>query len=403
MGGNASPELISAGLFSTFNNHFYIHATCNLFKLLILMALKTIFKDLRVIELANILAGPAVGMFFAELGAQVLKIENKTTEGDLTRQWKLASEDPTSSVSAYYASVNLRKEIRMIDLGDPAEREEVYNLIRDADVVISNFLPQVAERLGMTHQKFRQLNPRIIVGSVTAYGEDDPRPGFDLVLQAESGFMSMNGTTLSGPLKMPVALIDLLAAHQLKEGLLLALIQRQQSGVGCTVSVSLLDAAITSLANQASNYLTAGFIPGLSGSLHPNIAPYGEILRSRDGKDIVLAVGNDKQFEALCKVLEIQVIASDVRFSSNRLRIENRSVLGEYLATAASAIDSGVLLDQLSRSGVPSGMIKTIDEVFKDPHSQQLILEEKREGVLLRGVSTLAFREMAGLSTENTD
>jgi crotonobetainyl-CoA:carnitine CoA-transferase CaiB-like acyl-CoA transferase len=354
--------------------------------------MNTIFKNLKVIELANVLAGPATGMFFAELGASVVKIENKTTGGDLTRKWKVKEEEPGASVSAYYASVNWGKEVRMLDLTQAPEREEVYQLIAEADIVITNFREGENSRLGMTYEHFRRLNKRIIHGHINAYESGDKRAGFDLVLQAEAGFMYMNGSVESGPLKMPVALIDILASHQLKEGLLLALLRRNETGEGMFVSVSLYEAAIASLANQAANYLNTGSIPGQSGSLHPNIAPYGETIVSRDKKQIVLAIGTDKQFASLCRILNLPDLADNPRFASNSSRIRNRLELSLLLSEASKELDVADLLQQFEDGMVPAGMISTMEEVFSKPAAQAMVLNEIREKVEWKCVSTLAFK-----------
>ncbi|MBA3706968.1 MAG: CoA transferase, partial [Bacteroidetes bacterium] len=173
--------------------------------------MNTFFKELKIIELANVLAGPAVGMFFSELGAEVIKIENKSTNGDVTRTWKLASENKDSTVSAYYASVNWNKKKLFIDLNKNEERQQVYGLIKNADIVISNFKPGDDVKLGMDYEKIKEINPSIVYAHLTGFGEADPRIAYDIVLQAETGFMYMNGISTEKPLKMPVALIDVLA------------------------------------------------------------------------------------------------------------------------------------------------------------------------------------------------
>ncbi|MCX6296683.1 MAG: CoA transferase, partial [Bacteroidetes bacterium] len=215
--------------------------------------MNTIFKDLKVIELANVLAGPAVGMFFAELGAQVIKIENKSTNGDVTRSWKIAKEDQKINSSAYYASVNWNKKSMFLDLKDASDKSKIIELIKEADIVISNYKKGDDIKLGMDFETLKKTNPTLIYAHISGFGEENSRTAFDIVLQAETGFMFMNGTKESGPIKMPVALIDILAAHQLKEGVLVALIKRMQTGNGSKVSVSLYDSAIASLANQATN------------------------------------------------------------------------------------------------------------------------------------------------------
>ena len=267
-----------------------------------------LFKNLKVVELASVLAGPAVGMFFAELGAEVIKIENATTGGDVTRKWKLPTESPNASQSAYYSSVNWNKQTIFADLTTETDQTKIHDLIKTADIIISNFNHQSAQKLKMDYDTLQKINPKLIFAQLTAYGENDDTPAFDVVLQAEAGFMYMNGEAEREAVKMPVALIDLLAAHQLKEGILVALLQRQQTGKGSFVTASLVESAISSLANQATNWLMGNHIPQRMGTMHPNIAPYGDVFYTADDKPIVLAVGTERQFENLCAVLNISEI-----------------------------------------------------------------------------------------------
>jgi len=217
------------------------------------------FKDLMVVELASVLAGPDVGMFFAEMGARVIKIENKTTNGDVTRQWRTASEKSNQeNISAYFSSVNWNKEHLFLDLKQANDKKQVTDLLKDASIVIANFKPGDAEKFSLDYHSIKQINPTIIYGEINGFGEADNRVAYDVVLQAETGFMAMNGTASSGPLKMPLAMIDVLAAHQLKEGILVALLNKTQSGKGAYVQVALYDAALSSLKNQATNWLMNG-------------------------------------------------------------------------------------------------------------------------------------------------
>ena len=231
--------------------------------------------DLRIIETAAVLAGPAVGLFFAELGAQVIKIENRRTGGDVTRRWKLPEEDPTSTVSAYFSSVNWGKEHLMMDLRDPEERIRFDALIEGADVLITNHLAADAEKLGLQRERISDLNPRLIHAHIKGFADQPERPAFDVVLQGETGYIGMTGTDPEHMAKLPIAMIDVLAAHQLKEGILIALLQRASTGKGAYVEVSLEEAALTGLVNQASNHLMTGAVARPMGTLHPNIAPYG--------------------------------------------------------------------------------------------------------------------------------
>ncbi len=333
-------------------------------------------KPLQVVELAGVLAGPAVGLFFAELGATVIKVENPRTGGDITRGWRLASEPPAPTLSAYYCAVNWRKQVVWADLEQTDDRDRVRQLIQTADIVISNFKQSAALRMGMDYPTLRELNPQLIFAHLSGYGATDDTPAFDVVLQAETGFMYMNGAAEGAPTKMPVALIDILAAHQLKAGILLALLHRATHGRGGEVRVSLQDAALASLANQATNYLMANHIPQRAGSLHPNIAPYGESFSTADGVAIVLAVGNEKQFGQLCGCLDAPLIANDPRFATNTLRLTHRAALQTALAQAFAQKKAATLLPILKTNGVPCGAINDMATVMATDAAQRLILEE---------------------------
>lgn len=346
-----------------------------------------IFKDLKVIELASVLAGPAVGMFFAELGAKVIKIENATTGGDMTRKWKLPTEDKDNPISAYYASVNWNKEVLMLNLKTQEDQAKVHKLIKGADVVIANYKPGQAEKLNMDQLTLRLLNPKLIYAHLSGFGQDSSRTAFDVVVQAEAGFMSMNGQPNDPPTKMPVALMDVLAAHQLKEGILSALYQREKTGKGSFITASLFDSAVASLANQASNWLMAKHNPSRIGSLHPNIAPYGEIITTSDDQQIVLAIGTENQFQKLCKVLGIPVLANDIRFSNNSNRVINRKVLLSELQKIVKTIDSKELIGLFLTNDIPAGSINDMQSLFQNPKAQNLILTESKT----KRVSTAIF------------
>ncbi len=350
-----------------------------------------VFKDLVVVELASVLAGPAVGLFFRELGAKVIKIENKVTGGDVTRRWKLPSENPDLPYSSYYCSVNWKKDTHFLDLTQEEDVQVASEFISNADIVISNFRPVSARKLGMSYEQLKAINPGLIFGLITGYGADNPLPAFDVVMQAETGFLYMCGAAGGPSVKMPVALIDLLAAHQLKEGILTALIQKMKTGKGGCVSVSLYDAAVASLANQATNWLMAGHIPEKMGTQHPNIAPYGDIFLTNDGKEVVLAVGTDRQFQMLCKVIGAESLGSQAAFASNAARVQNRHALVAHLKEAFGTVDADVL-ERLKAAGVPCAEIKNMKQVFETKMAQDLILEEKKGNELItKRVKTVVF------------
>lgn len=351
-----------------------------------------IFKNLKVIELSTVLAGPLVGTFFSELGAEVIKIENSKTGGDVTRSWKLSGENPKQSISAYYAAANYGKTSLLRDLKDESDYQEILSLVKKADIVLANFKPGDAITLRLDFETLIEINPKLVYGEIKGFSDHNPRVAYDVVLQAETGYMSMNGEPDSPPLKMPLAFIDILTAHQLKEGILCALLQRSTDGLGRKIEVSLYDSAIASLANQASNWLMNGKVPQRMGSLHPNIAPYGETFMCSDDKWIVLAIGSDQQFEKLSTVLEMPELRLDPRFNTNANRVRHRQALssilnGKFLKKPLSEWAS-LLLEQ----HIPFGQVKDLQSVFEEDQAKKLILEQDIEGVSSRRVKTVAFK-----------
>lgn len=355
--------------------------------------MKTDFSHLKVVELAGVLAGPSVGLFFAELGAEVVKIENSKTGGDVTRSWKLPSEDKSSAVSAYFSSVNWNKKSVFMDLTLPKDRRHLDELIHAADILIVNFKKGGAEKFKLDYDTVKSANPELIYAEITGYGSDSDRVAYDLILQAESGFMSMNGTPHSGPVKMPVALIDLLAGHQLKEGILMALYQRDYAKLGgCRVSISLYDAAIASLANQATNWLMGNHVPQRIGSTHPNIAPYGELFTTKDKVTVTFAIGNNKQFVRLCELLGMSELAQHPNFENNQVRVNNRLSLSSYLQDGVGQFNAAELMEMMEQNTVPAARIKALDEVFESKSAQDLIATEKMDGIETKRVKTAVFK-----------
>lgn len=350
------------------------------------------FKDLKVIEIASVLAGPSVGMFFSEMGSDVVKIENKKSKGDVTRSWKLPSEDKDATVSAYFCAVNYKKSYQHLDLTDSEDLLSVKAQINKADVVILNFKKGDDLKFGLDYESLSKDNPRLIYGTINGFGEDSERVAYDLILQAETGFMSMNGTPNSGPIKMPVALVDVLAGHQLKEGLLVALIERLKTNNGRKVSVSLYESALASLANQATNWLMAGHVAKPIGSTHPNICPYGELFTTCDGALITFAIGSNKQFYNLCDSLNLTQLVTDVRFKDNLSRVKNRIELEKLISKKVINFNALELINELHEKFVPVAKINTIDAVFQDPKAKSMILHEEIDGVKTQRVKTIVFK-----------
>ncbi len=348
------------------------------------------FQELKIIDLSTVLAGPSVGTFFAELGARVIKIEHPI-HGDVTNTWRLATENPLAP-SAYYSSVNYGKELLKLDFLKAQDYARFLEELSDTDVVLMNFKKGDDTKLKLDPKTLWKLQPKLIIGKITGFGSEKDRIAYDLILQAETGFMSMNGTPESGPTKMPVALIDVLAAHQLKEGLLLALLQREKAPKGQVVSVSLYDAAISSLANQASNYLMAQHVAQPIGSLHPNIAPYGEIFKTLDQKDITFAIGSNAHFEKLCLVLNLSAVLENPLYKENQLRVKNRIQLAKEIQLAVQERAAEELFNALVAIGVPVAIIKNMAEVFNDGAAQALVRAEATQGQITKRVTQLAFQ-----------
>jgi crotonobetainyl-CoA:carnitine CoA-transferase CaiB-like acyl-CoA transferase len=347
------------------------------------------FKDLLVIELASVLAGPSAGLFFVEFGARVIKIENAKNNGDVTRNW-LNSKETGEQISAYYASVNQGKELKKLDLELASDLNELEELLKQADIVISNFKTSSAKRWNLEVVELHMRFPSLIIGQLDAFAEDDSRVAYDIVLQAETGYLSMTGFS-DNPARLPVPMIDILAGHQLKEGLLMALMNRSKTGNGAIVRVNLFETAIGALANQASNYLMSGVIPKAQGTLHPNIAPYGDCFICADEKALVLAIGSDAQFNKLLACLDLQELIDDNRFCSNHERLNNRSELAGLLNAAIKKQDRAIWLKRFEQNQLPCGALLNLEEVFQGKASMY-IQETNIENTPTRAVKTVNFR-----------
>jgi len=337
------------------------------------------------------LAGPLCGSFFAELGAQVIKIENKTTGGDVTRTWKVAGESPANQLGSYYAAANFGKTVWMLNLNDTADYQKLKNAIAKADIILSNYKPSTANKYKLTYQNVKQLKQDIIYAQLFGFGETDNRGAYDAVLQAEAGLMFMNGTAETMPVKIPFAIVDVLSNHQMREAILVALFQKVQTGNGAHLKISMLKAAVSALINQASNYLMNGNIPEKIGSAHPSIAPYGDTFVTKDDQYIVLAVGTNKQFTALCNLMEIPEIVKDVQFRTNPNRVTNRDKLNRILHKKIITYNADELMKNFIKNEVPAGFIKNMQQVFEHPLAQSMIKESLIEQMPAKSVSTIAF------------
>ncbi len=348
------------------------------------------FKGLQVIELASVLAGPSVGMFFAELGARVIKVENKKAGGDVTRNWRLP-EEPKEGISAYFSSVNYLKEYKSMDLTNPDSHSALLKLIAGSDIVISNYTARTASKLNLTAHILRKQNPHLIFLQLDGFESSD-RPAYDVVLQAETGWISMTGTHIDEPAKLPVALIDVIAGHQLKEAALLGIIHKMRTGKGVTVHCNLERVALSALANQATNYLMQGHVAAPIGTNHPNIAPYGDWFETADDSRLVLAIGSDSHFTGLCKILGIEDICNDKKFNSNHVRVQNRIALREILYKTIKKLPFEEMAMKCTSENIPFGEIKKLDQVLESPPAQDMIRTEMIEGKSTSRLSGNAFK-----------
>jgi len=302
-------------------------------------------------------------MLLADLGAEVIKVERPLT-GDDTRQWGPPfARTENGAESTYFLAINRGKQSVAIDLKDPVEREFTEALLRWADVVVENFRPGVMERLGLGDDRLAELNPRLIRLAISGFGEAGPdsgRVGYDQILQAEGGVMSLTGTAGSQPVKVGVPIADISAGLFGVIGVLAALVERARSGLGQRVSTSLLAAQIGIHTFQATRYLIAGEVPGPSGHHHPTVAPYGTFAAA-DGP-VVIAVGNDDIWRRFASLAGLD--PADDRFATNALRLANLAELHELVATTLAKRTVADWLPRLRQAGVPAGEVKTLDRVY---------------------------------------
>jgi crotonobetainyl-CoA:carnitine CoA-transferase CaiB-like acyl-CoA transferase len=341
---------------------------------------RSVFDGIQVLDLSSILAGPLTASFFAECGAYVIKVENKLTSGDATRTWKLPSEPAEQSFSAYYASANYGKQVIMLDLTTETDMTILQLLIKKSDIIISNFQKHVGEKLNLTPHQLVKSNPEAIIAQLSAYSYNDPRPGYDLVMQGETGWISMNGIDRDHLAKLPVALIDIIASHQMKEAILIAMWRKATTNLGAIVHISLYDSALSALANQATNYLIAGNIPQPIGTLHPNIAPYGDVFNDIEGNKFMLAVGSDRQFEKLWNTLTLDRNNYTI-FDNNSKRVTDRSQLTYTLQHRFSQLTLTEIEGHLNKNNIPYSKIRNLAEVFdvldSKPMLQTNIVDDK--------------------------
>ncbi|BCH24060.1 CaiB/BaiF CoA transferase family protein [Mesorhizobium sp. L-8-3] len=329
-------------------------------------------KGIRVIELARILAGPWAGQLLADLGCDVIKVENPEG-GDDTRKWGppfVRSHDGENLSAAYYHSCNRGKRSIAIDFSTPEGAETVRRLVATADVLIENFKVGGLRKYGLDYASLKAVNPRLVYCSVTGFGQDGPyapRAGYDFIIQGMAGMMSITGEPGREPQKAGVAISDIFTGLYSVIAIQAALRHAEHTGQGQHIDMALLDTQMSVLGNQNLNYLVSGVSPGQMGNAHMNIAPY-EVLPVKDGH-IILAVGNDGQFQRFCQIAGLTGLPDDPDFATNPARVSNRARLRERIIASLQELERAPLLAELEKAGVPASPINTIGQAFADPQA----------------------------------
>lgn len=319
--------------------------------------------DLRILDFSRVLAGPLATMVLGDLGAEVTKVERPGV-GDDTRSWGPPYD--TTGEATYFEALNRNKSSIALDLSDPAGLAEARRLALGADVVVENFRPGLMARFGLDYEALSAENPGLVYCSVTGFGSGEKGsvlPGYDLLIQALGGLMSITGEPDGPPLKVGVALVDVIAGLFAAVGILAALEHRRDSGRGQLVEVDLFSSLLAALVNQASAYTVAGAVPGRMGNRHPSIAPY-ELFDTAEG-ELVLAVGTDRQFAELCAVLGLPNLSADERFASNPVRVENREALRTRLGQALTTRPAAEWAAELTERRIPAGVVNDIAAAFR--------------------------------------
>ena len=347
-------------------------------------------EGIKVLDLSRVLAGPWCTQLLADLGAEVTKIE-RPGQGDDTRHWGPPWHgEGESRVAAYFLSCNRGKKSAAIDFSRPEGAALVRRLAEQVDVVIENFKVGGLEKFGLDAKTLRAANPRLVYASITGFGQDGPyadRAGYDYIIQGMGGLMSItglpDGVPGGGPMRVGVAVVDLFTGLYTCVAILAALYRREKSGEGATIDMALFDAQLAMLANQASNALISGKDPPRQGNTHPNIVPY-QVFGAAD-QAIIIAVGNERQFERLAEMCGHPEWTSDERFASNAARVANRDEMVRLVGDAIAQKSSADWFDQLEAAGIPAGPINTISQALADVQAQHRQMVRTVAGVPLVG------------------
>ncbi len=335
--------------------------------------MKGALDGIKVIDLSRILAGPWASQMLADLGAQVIKIE-RPKKGDDTRYWgppfiKEATDDQPPQ-AAYFHCANRNKQSISIDITHAQGQQIIRDLVQEADVVIENYKVGGLAKYGLDYQSLREINPNLVYCSITGFGQTGPcagKAGYDAMIQGEGGLMSLTGVSDGEPMKVGVALVDVMTGLYSCNAVLAALMARHQTKRGQHIDIALLDVQMATLANQGMNYLATGNNPTRLGNGHPNIVPY-QTFATNDGS-MILAVGNDSQFAKFCQVIGQPELATSPLFATNAQRVTHRSDLVPLVANALSLKPTAYWIDALEQVAVPCGPVNTLEQVFKHPQT----------------------------------
>ena len=348
---------------------------------------------LKVLDLSRILAGPYATQLFADLGADVVKVENPDG-GDDTRRWGppfTTKADGGRGDAAYFSACNRNKRSITVDFASRAGADLLRDLAAKADIIVENFRPGGLKKYGLDYVSIAAINPGIIYCSITGFGQTGPyanRPGYDFLIQGMGGLMSVTGEPDGMPMKIGVALVDVLTGTNAATAILAAVMHAQRTGDGQHIDMSLFDVSVASLANQALNYLVSGQVPSRLGNAHPNIVPY-QAFATADGH-IILAVGNDSQFRKFCEVADCAALADDPAYATNRARVENRDRLLPHITAAFARQTTDWWLGELANVGVPAGPINPIDAVLDEPQARHRGLASSIADEKLGSLPTIA-------------
>jgi crotonobetainyl-CoA:carnitine CoA-transferase CaiB-like acyl-CoA transferase len=340
-------------------------------------------SGLKVIDLSRVLGGPYCTQILADHGAEVIKIE--PPQGDETRDWGPPFQD---GLSAYFAGVNRNKRSLGLDIAQARGRETLLRLLAGADVLVENFKPGTLEKWNLGHgEVLAPRFPRLVHCRITGFGSDGPFggfPGYDAVIQAMAGLISINGAPASGPVRLGIPLVDLGSGLNALAGILMALVARQTSGKGQLLEVTLYDAGISLLHPHAANWFMNGKPPRLTGNAHPNISPYD--LYPTRGRPIFLGIGNDRQFATLCRELGRPEMAADARFRGNAERLKNRDALTALLGDLLASQDGEALAARLLAAGVPAGAALDVPGALNHPHTRHREMVIEKDGYRGTGI-----------------